>query len=530
MPKRRAAWESVIRISFKPVEMIARAYSGDVLKIPKVSNDELKDAAQWAVIDAQDDFCPDYVRYSDYEQLDAQSAGRFRTPCLNEAFHTVERLSVPKGEGILSRDTPRLPFPLRITYMLLLRRLLPVLRDQLSPSCYSSRLDQWDGLSYPWLRGHGVAAWARFINAYRGALIDNRGGGFAVVTDLTAFYEHLEVEPFVDELRGLAGSAADGVSDEFEALSKVLKAASAQGRGLPQNTDASAFLASVYLKLVDDRARGVSGLQYFRYVDDIRLVAPRRGLVIRSIQHVEFSLRNLGLFANSKKTELVDSTGETWRRQQQADHDAVLAKCDEALNDASAEALVAAVESATDGFRSVVDHDDGGRLLRAYGNRLSRFAQFPDLSEPIFLLFEELALPRFRSHPSGADHWARYISAFMSDACQEELNALLSDEDHNTHAWTNMWLRRAGVVAAQELPVVTRAGVFERSVKQDLELSLLWSYLEQHPKYDWFVRSEREYRKPSEPISPMESYEAVGTVGGELRRFRAYSQFENYDD
>lgn len=500
------------------------------MKIPKVSNDELKDAAQWAVIDAQDDFCPDYVRYSDYEQLDAQSAGRFRTPCLNEAFHTVERLSVPKGEGILSRDTPRLPFPLRITYMLLLRRLLPVLRDQLSPSCYSSRLDQWDGLSYPWLRGHGVAAWARFINAYRGALIDNRGGGFAVVTDLTAFYEHLEVEPFVDELRGLAGSAADGVSDEFEALSKVLKAASAQGRGLPQNTDASAFLASVYLKLVDDRARGVSGLQYFRYVDDIRLVAPRRGLVIRSIQHVEFSLRNLGLFANSKKTELVDSTGETWRRQQQADHDAVLAKCDEALNDASAEALVAAVESATDGFRSVVDHDDGGRLLRAYGNRLSRFAQFPDLSEPIFLLFEELALPRFRSHPSGADHWARYISAFMSDACQEELNALLSDEDHNTHAWTNMWLRRAGVVAAQELPVVTRAGVFERSVKQDLELSLLWSYLEQHPKYDWFVRSEREYRKPSEPISPMESYEAVGTVGGELRRFRAYSQFENYDD
>ncbi|HYV03965.1 MAG TPA: hypothetical protein VFB82_05255 [Blastocatellia bacterium] len=290
----------------------------------------------------------------------------------------------------------------------------------------------------------------------------------------------------------------------------------------------------------------------------------------------------------------MDSTEETWRRQQQADHDAVLARCDEALNDASEDALVEAVESATDGFRSVVDNADGGRLLRAYGNRLVRFAQFPDLSEPIFSLFEELALPRFRLHPSGADHWARYVSPFMSNACQDELIALLADEDHNLHGWTNMWavialgrsqslsgsamdrmrilfrdeaepsylrgwaavvyarhggnserreivdkflvgsqsmwLRRAGVVAAQELPVVTRAGLFENSVRQDFELSLLWSYLEQHIQYDWFVRSERAYRRPSEPISPMESYEAVGTVGGEVRTFRAYSQFENYDD
>lgn len=290
----------------------------------------------------------------------------------------------------------------------------------------------------------------------------------------------------------------------------------------------------------------------------------------------------------------MDSTEETWRRQQQADHDAVLAKCDEALNDASEDVLVEAVESATDGFRSVVDNPDGGRLLRAYGSRLVRFAQFPDLSGPIFSIFEELALPRFRSHPSGADRWAHYVSAFMSQACQGELIALLADEDHNSHAWTNMWavialgrsqslsdaamdslrilfrdeaqpsylrgwaavvyarhagnsgrreivdrflvgsqsmwLRRAGVVAAQELPVVTRGGLFERNVRRDLELSLLWSYLEQHIQYDWFARSERAYRRPSEPISPMESYEAVGTVGGEVRRFRAYSQFENYDD
>jgi len=85
------------------------------------------------------------------------------------------------------------------------------------------------------------------------------------------------------------------------------------------------------------------------------------------------------------------------------------------------------------------------------------------------------------------------------------------------------------VIAANELPSGTRAGIFDQSVKHDLELSLLWAHLEERPRYDWFVRSERAYRRSAEPISTIESYEEVGTVGGQLRRFRAYSQFEHYD-
>ena len=56
------------------------------------------------------------------------------------------------------------------------------------------------------------------------------------------------------------------------------------------------------------------------------------------------------------------------------------------------------------------------------------------------------------------------------------------------------------------------------------------SYLEQHLKYDWFVWNKRKYRRADEPVSQLESYEAIGTVGGTLSKFRAYSQFENYDD
>jgi len=93
-----------------------------------------------------------------------------------------------------------------------------------------------------------------------------------------------------------------------------------------------------------------------------------------------------------------------------------------------------------------------------------------------------------------------------------------------------MFLRRAGVIAAQQLPTVKRHTVFDHSVSHDPELSQLWSYLEQHLKYDWFVWNKRKYRLADEPVSQLESYEAIGTVGGTLSKFRAYSQFENYDD
>jgi len=37
-----------------------------ILRIPKIRDEEIIAAIDWAQADAEDDFCPDYVRYSDY--------------------------------------------------------------------------------------------------------------------------------------------------------------------------------------------------------------------------------------------------------------------------------------------------------------------------------------------------------------------------------------------------------------------------------------------------------------------------------
>ena len=157
------------------------------MRIPKIREDEIIAAIDWARADAEDDFCPDYVRYSDYGLVSHQQIPSLITPCLRPDLHQLPRLLVPRSTGLLSRDTPWFPFPLRITYMLLLRRLLAALRTRLSPSCFSSRPQDWDGVGYPW-RG-GVSAWARFNNEYRKLLMERGSDGFAVAADVTAFYE-----------------------------------------------------------------------------------------------------------------------------------------------------------------------------------------------------------------------------------------------------------------------------------------------------------------------------------------------------
>src|SRR4051812_16270915 len=48
------------------------------VKIPKLRDDELIAAIEWARSDAEDDFCPDYVRYADYGLAASQHFAPFR--------------------------------------------------------------------------------------------------------------------------------------------------------------------------------------------------------------------------------------------------------------------------------------------------------------------------------------------------------------------------------------------------------------------------------------------------------------------
>jgi hypothetical protein len=562
------------------------------MKIPKVREDELMVAIDWARTDAEDDFCPDYVRYGDYALVREQHVLPLLTSCLRPDMHQLGRLIIPRPTSLLSRDTPWLPFPLRVTYMLLLRRLLPALRPCLSPSCHSSRLDDWDEVSYPWRAGRGVSAWAQFKNEYRRLVLDHGDEGFAIVTDLTSFYEHISIGEFVAGLHTILDKNASDLSDELSALEHLLRAAAFKGRGLPQNMDPSRFFADVYLRVVDDRLRRVPALAYMRYVDDIRLVAKTRGAVLRGLQELEAQLKAAGLFLNSKKTELIDAQNAEWTRAQEADHDFKLAQCDELLLGATKAKIHECLRITGDEMQAAVKHGHD-RLVRAYGNRLIRVAQFTGVRSDACRQLEAVALSGFRNHPGAADKWAEFASPALSQGGVRELLEILSTPDCNAYAWTNMWavitiaraqslppeamdtlyaiafdraqpdylrgwaavafarhadglrrreivdsclaesnslfLRRAAVVAAQELTSATKAEIRAQTISRDPTLSFLWKHLDSSPRYDWYQFSSREFAEVSATDDEIPFYEAEGLVRGQRTKFKAYSRGTQYE-
>ena len=79
--------------------------------------------------------------------------------------------------------------------------------------------------------------------------------------------------------------------------------------GLPQNRDASSFIANVVLDAVD-KSMVNRGYDYFRYVDDIRIICSDEFEAKRALNDLIYELRKLGLNINSKKTVILNHASE----------------------------------------------------------------------------------------------------------------------------------------------------------------------------------------------------------------------------
>jgi len=94
----------------------------------------------------------------------------------------------------------------------------------------------------------------------------------------------------------------------------------------------------------------------------------------------------------------------------------------------------------------------------------------------------------------------------------------------------SLFLKRAAVVAAQQLHSTMKADIRAQTVGRDPMLSLLWEHLDAHPGYDWYQFSSRDFAEASETDKKMSFYEAEGLVKGRRTKFKAYSRGTNYDE
>lgn len=263
--------------------------------------------------DLNDDWFPDPLQYRDMlngEQNHVTQAILANVE-QNHGQYVASRRSVynlPKSNFTL-RYALEVSLADRAMYHALVALLIP-LYDPLIP---------WNSFSYRWnLSLHGktlfkrsVAAWKDFVGATKSAL---QPGMSLVSADISNYYENIDLKQLKDTLESLipllkaSPEVKSSVWSNIALLFQWLKNWSLDAnRGLPQNRDASSFLANLYLYPVDAAMRRAGYAEtYFRYMDDIRLVCSNRFEARRALKTLSLALRDVGLALNAKKTDICD--------------------------------------------------------------------------------------------------------------------------------------------------------------------------------------------------------------------------------
>lgn len=282
-------------------------------------------------------------------------------------------LELPKGAGAV-RPIARLRLDDRVLYTALVGASL----QQISPAVawaartvdYSHPLND-DG-SGGWLRAP-VQGWGAFREESLSRL--DAGAQWVIVTDVTAFYENVDLKTLMSDL------SAIGVSLPVQQLlSKLLNRwAAVTGRGLPQGAQASDVLSKLYLNPVDLSLRNL-GVDHLRYSDDIRIFCASRTEALTVLRDLARLLRGRGLHLQTAKSRvmraddarvLFEGVVPALRAIRQrflkdvaelfdlGDPYLSVAEVDELLNDNPNDAPVAVLREA---FDSYIGEADGDRL------------------------------------------------------------------------------------------------------------------------------------------------------------------------
>src|SRR5208283_3267539 len=103
-----------------------------------------------------------------------------------------------------------------------------------------------------------------------------------MLTDIQNYFENINISALVEILRdrvsflNASGAEKARVRSVINDLERCLQRwCYQQGHGLPQNRDASSFLANILMLPIDEEMLN-RGYTYYRYVDDIRIATTNR--------------------------------------------------------------------------------------------------------------------------------------------------------------------------------------------------------------------------------------------------------------
>lgn len=361
----------------------------------------------------------------------------------------------------------------RFIYQAICSFLIPHYDKLLSHRVLSYRYDP-NPLNPKYLFKPKISRWFTF----EGVTLTFVGSGkHLLVTDLSNFFENISRTQIIAELeRAIPDIRTTGpeklqIRNAIGTLDKLLEQWTFSGNhGLPQNRDASSFLSNILLSSVD-RELAKKGYDYYRYVDDIRIIANSELHAKRALQDLIRQLRKVGLNINTSKTEILAPDTSKDRLAEYFPSQDTTTNAINYMWQSRSRRLV--TSSVTYIFNILTDCIASGetqsRQFRFAVNRVAQIVESGlfDVSDALSTTLLDTLSGTLSSEAVSTDQYCRLIAILDKDGrCLPALEAFLLAEEGAIHDWQNynIWL----LLAVRKYRSETLVALADRKLQEDM--------------------------------------------------------------
>lgn len=352
-----------------------------------------------------------------------------------------------KGLGI--RYALETDFYDRFIYQAICSYLLPFIDPLLSPRVLSHRYNK-RRQKEKYLFKNRIELWQTFEGITYTAISGNQA---LLATDLINYYENISVEIVRSSFESMipkidaTGPEKLRIRNAIASLCELLTNWGFSNRhGLPQNRDPSSFIANVVLNTVDQRMMDL-GFDYYRYVDDIRIICPDVRSARRALITLIGELRSVGMNINSAKTKVLTSStpADSVNEFFPGTDDRSLA-IDNMWRSRSRRTISRSAKYIAELlFECIEKKETQTRQFRFAVNRLLHLidANVFDIQSAVAGDISEMIVSSVEEHPASTDQYCRLLDSLpLSQEQIEKLVDFLADDNRAMHPWQNyrFWL------------------------------------------------------------------------------------------
>ena len=211
--------------------------------------------------------------------------------------------------------------------------------------------------------------------------------------------------------------------------------------GLPQNRDISSFLANIYMLPVDS-VMNKFDYDYYRYMDDIRVICKDVYQARKILKILSIELRKIGLTLNGHKTSIL--LPETQDHQNYLYPSIDLDRIDSLLNSKKRPIVTLAFNEIRDELIRILEKGDfNSKEFRFYINRIVKIALCKEIKKPsdFFTPITEKIIEFISLLPYAMDQYYTYlVSVDLSEEQLEVLQEYLIDKEKALYGWQNLYL------------------------------------------------------------------------------------------